>query len=250
MTVRGILDSPKPDYMEKYANLLGKVWHFRHLKPTDLLTIVRSGQLIRYKKDEIIFQESTPSAGMFVLFSGLVHLCKHSLDGQVHLISVIEPVIMFNEVAVIDGRGNPFTAIAVKDCLTWNIHFDSFEALVKRYPDPMIGLAMLRVLAMRTRMLLDRCEDLSFRPVLARTAKLVLELSDFGIKPVDRVQYPIKDLAASIATVPESISRSLSQLSEHGMISCTRDQILVLNIEELYKTAQILPTVISEPIIQ
>lgn len=114
--------------MENYANLLGRVWHFRHLRPNDLLTIVRSGQLRRFHKDEIIFQELEASAGMFVLFSGMVHLCKHSLDGQVHLISVIEPVIMFNEVAVIDGGGNPFTAIAVKDCLTWNIKFDSFEA--------------------------------------------------------------------------------------------------------------------------
>jgi CRP/FNR family transcriptional regulator len=234
--------------MEKYANLLGRVWHFRHLKPNDLLTIVSSGQLKRFRKDSIIFQESEPSAGMFVLFSGLVHLCKHSLDGQVHIISAIEPVIMFNEVAVIDGGGNPFTAIAVKDCLTWNIKFEAFEDLVKRYPDPMIGLAMLRVLAMRTRMLLDRCEDLSFRPVLARTAKLVLELSDFGASPIDRIKYPIKDLAASIATVPESISRSLSQLTEQELISCTRDQITILNVEELYDAAQVEPEVISGPI--
>jgi len=234
--------------MEKYAKLLGRVWHFRHLKPTDLLTIVSSGQLKLYRKDSIIFQESQPSAGMFVLFSGLVHLCKHSLDGQVHLISVIEPVIMFNEVAVIDGGSNPFTAIAVKDCLTWNIKFESFEALVKRYPDPMIGLAMLRVLAMRTRMLLDRCEDLSFRPVLARTAKLILELSDFGATSIDRNKYPIKDLAASIATVPESISRSLSQLSEQELISCTRDQITILKVDELYETAQVEPKLINSPI--
>ncbi len=234
--------------MENYANLLGRVWHFRHLRPNDLLTIVRSGQLRRFHKDEIIFQELEASAGMFVLFSGLVHLCKHSLDGQVHLISVIEPVIMFNEVAVIDGGGNPFTAIAVKDCLTWNIKFDSFEALVKRYPDPMIGLAMLRVLAMRTRMLIDRCEDLSFRPVLARTAKLILELSDFGAKPIDRIKYPIKDLAANIATVPESISRSLSQLTEQELISCTRDQIIILKVEELYETAQVKPEAIGDAI--
>jgi len=234
--------------MEKYANVLGRVWHFRHLKPNDLLTIVRSGQLRRFQKEEIIFQESDPSAGMFVLFSGMVHLCRHSLDGQVHLISVIEPVIMFNEVAVIDGGGNPFTAIAVKDCLTWNIKFEAFEALVKRYPDPMIGLAMLRVLAMRTRMLLDRCEDISFRPVLARTAKLVLELSDFGEIPIDRIKYPIKDLAASIATVPESISRSLSQLSEQELISCTRDQITLLSVEDLYETAQVEPEFIRDPV--
>jgi len=227
--------------MEKYAKLLGGVWHFRHLKPTDLMKIVNSGQLKRFRSDSIIFQESEPGAGMFVLFSGKVHLCKHSLDGQFQILSVIEPVIMFNEVTAIDGGSNPFTAVAIKDCLTWNISFDAFDALVRRYPDPVIGLAMLRVLAMRTRLLLDRCEDLSFRPVLARTAKLILELSDNGTKPIDRYEHPIKDLSASIATVPESISRSLSYLSDEGSIACTRRFINVLQVEGLFKVAQVEP---------
>ncbi len=186
---------------------------------------------------------------MFVLFSGMVHLCKHSLDGQVQLLSVVEPVIMFNEVTAIDGGTNPFTAIAVKDCLTWNIRYESFETLVRRYPDPAIGLAMLRVLAIRTRLLLDRCEDLSFRPVLARTAKIIIELSNNGLEPIDRFQYPIKDLAASIATVPESISRSLSRLSEDGLISCTRDQIMILRIEELYEIAQVASELMGDSVL-
>jgi CRP-like cAMP-binding protein len=227
--------------LEKYAKLLGGVWHFRQFKPTDLLRIVNSGQLKRYRSDEIIFQQTEAGAGMFVLFSGKVHLCKYSYEGQIQIISVIEPVIMFNEVTAIDGGPNPFTAIAVKDCLTWNIDYEAFEDLVKRYPDPMIGLAMLRVLAMRTRLLLDRCEDLSFRPVLARTAKLVLELSAFGAKPIDRHGHPIKDLSASIATVPETFSRSLSFLDNEGLISCTRKHIKVLRLEELFEVAQLEP---------
>jgi CRP/FNR family transcriptional regulator len=235
--------------MEKYAKLLGGVWHFRHLKPNDLLTIVNSGQLKRYRKDVIIFQEENPGAGMFVLFSGKVHLCKHSCDGQVQIISVIEPVIMFNEVTAIDGGTNPFTAIAVKDCLTWNIGYERFESLVKRYPDPMIGLAMLRVMAMRTRFLLKRCEDLSFRSVLARTAKMIIELSNKGEEAIDRNDYPIKNLAASIATVPESISRSLSYLSDKGIISCTRNQIIVQKVSGLYEIAQVEPQQIGEMIL-
>jgi CRP/FNR family transcriptional regulator len=234
--------------MEKYAKILGGVWHFRYLKPNDLLQIVRSGQIKRYRSDSIIFQESAPGMGMFVLFSGKVHLCRHSLDGQVQIISVIEPVIMFNEVTAIDGGTNPYTAIAVKDCLTWNINFQEFEDLVNRYPDPAIGLAMLRVLAGRTRLLIQRCDDLSFKPVLARTAKLILELSENGTKPINRFEYPIKDLSANIATVPETISRSLSVLSEEGLIACTRGQITVLQLEKLYDIAQIAPQNSLSPI--
>lgn len=231
--------------MEKYAKLLGSVWHFRHLSMRDLLTIVNSGQLKRFRADAVIFQELNPAAGMFVLFTGKVHLCRLSQSGQVQILSVVEPVTMFNEATAIDGGPNPYTAVAMKDCLTWNIGHEAFEELVKRYPDPVIGLAMLRVLAGRTRSLIDLCEDLSFRSVVARVAKLILDLSEGGAKPIDRHEHPIRDLSASIATVPETISRTLRYLDDRGFIECTRRRITVLQPAELSKEAQLEPCPIN-----
>jgi CRP/FNR family transcriptional regulator len=231
--------------MEKYAKLLGNVWHFRHLSMKDLLTIVNSGHLKRFRADAVIFQELNPAAGMFVLFTGKVHLCRLSPSGQVQILSVVEPVIMFNEVTAIDGGPNPYTAVAIKDCLTWNIGHEAFEELVKRYPDPVIGLAMLRVLAGRTRSLIDLCENLSFRSVVARIAKLILDLSDGGEKPIDRHDHPIRDLSSSIATVPETISRTLRYLSDRGLIECNRRRITVIKLEELCQEAQVEPSLIN-----
>jgi CRP/FNR family transcriptional regulator len=227
--------------MKDLSSMLGRVWHFRHLAKTDLRMIVTAGHLRRYREGTIIFHEQESSAGMYVLFRGKVHLCKLSHTGQVQIISVIEPVIMFNEVTAIDGGPNPFTAIAAKDCLTWNISHEAFEDLVIRYPDPNIGLGMLRVLAARTRLLIDRCEDLSFRPVVARTAKFLLEASNHGAKVINRRDHPIKDMAAGIATVPEAISRSLKSLKEDQLIECTRTKITILNPTNLAKMAWMEP---------
>ena len=140
---------------------------------------------------------------------------------------------MFNELTAIDGGPNPATAIAVKDCITWNIAYDAFNLLVKRYPDPAIGLAMMRVLADRTRDLITICGDLSFRSVLSRCAKLILDLSEQGKKKIDRGDFPLADLAARVSTAPESISRSLSWLDNRGLIACDRHQITVLAADEL-----------------
>jgi CRP-like cAMP-binding protein len=123
--------------------VLSKVWHFRHMSPRDLERVVRSGQLKRIARDSVIFRESEPAAGMFVLLSGKVHLCRVNPIGKEQIISVIDPVIMFNELTAIDGGLNPFTALAIKDCLVWNITYDAFHDLVKRYPDPEIGLGLL-----------------------------------------------------------------------------------------------------------
>ncbi len=219
--------------MEKYIKLLSTVSHFNNLKPSDLLRIINSGRLKKYRKDTFIYQQGDPSAGMYVLFSGKVHICNYNCDGQIQIFSIIEPVIMFNELAAIDGGPNPATAIAVKDCLTWNIDYEAFESLVKQYPDPTVGLAMMRVLADRTRNLITLCGDLSFRSVLSRCIKLILELSDNGTKIIDRSEFPLADLSARVATAPESVSRSLSWLDKRGLISCDRNQITVENTAAL-----------------
>jgi CRP-like cAMP-binding protein len=233
----------KPQNLSK---LLGRVWHFRKLKLTDLQRIVTAGKMRRFRSGTLIFQEAEPGAGMFVLFSGKVHLCKLGPSGQEQIISIIEPVIMFNELTAIDGGLNPFTAICVEDSLTWNIDHESFLDLVQRYPDPEIGLGLLRVLSARTRMLIGRCDDLSFRPVVARTAKLLLELSEKGTKIINRREHPIKDMSARIATVPEAISRSLKTLKEEEYIEYTRTEVSVLDSHGLAELAQLSPLSLEE----
>ena len=225
--------------MEEYTKLLSSVSFFKNLGPADLVRIINSGQLKRYKKDKYIYYKDDPSAGMYVLFTGKVHLCNYGCDGQSQIFSTIEPVTMFNEVTAIDGGPNPATAIAVKDCLTWNIGYEDFENLVRKYPDPVLGLAMMRVLAGRTRELIDLCGDLTFKTVVSRCAKLILELSENGAKSIQRHEFPLADLSALLATAPESVSRSLSWLDKQGLIKTDRTHISVLKTDELLEIVTI-----------
>jgi CRP-like cAMP-binding protein len=226
-------------FMEEYTKLLSNVSFFKNLRPADLVKIINSGQLKRYKKNKYIYYKDDPSAGMYVLFTGKVHLCNYNCDGQSQIFSTIEPVTMFNEVTAIDGEPNPATAIAVKDCLTWNIGYEDFENLVRKYPDPVVGLAMMRVLAGRTRELIDLCGDLTFRTVVSRCAKLILELSSNGANRIDRREFPLADLSALLATAPESVSRSLSWLDKQGLIKTDRTHISVLKTDELLEIVTI-----------
>lgn len=219
------------------VELLGRVKHFKRLPEADRAAIVNAGQVRIFSAGSTIFREGAPASGMFVLFEGHVHLCKVGPQGQQTIVAEIEPVIMFNEVTVLDGGPNLTTAIAVQDCATWNISFANFQALLKRYP--MMGLGLLRVLAQRTRNLLSQYEDLSFRSVVARTAKLLLDLSEHGKHPIDRKVHPNTDMAARIATVPEALSRSLQILRKNGDIVCTRTTIVVNQPQTLEKFAQI-----------
>jgi CRP-like cAMP-binding protein len=226
--------------MDDQLNLLDRlktVKHFQNLSDADLAAIVSAGQIRRFGISQTIFHEGDPCSGMFVLLRGKIHLCKFGPQGQVNIVSVIEPIIMINEVGVVDGGPNPLTAIAAEDCLLWQISHAAFQDLIKKIPQ--VGLSLLKVLAHRNRMMLDRYEDLSFRSVTARTAKLILDLSDGGRVAVDRRTCSIEEMARRIASVPEAISRSLRQLNDQGLVRVSRNEILVLLPEKLASLAQV-----------
>lgn len=216
---------------------LSKVRHFRSLPPTAIYEIVTAGTVQTFASGSTIFHEGWECAGLFVLFRGIVHLSKTSYQGQESIISVIEPVIMFNEVSVLDGGENPFTAIAEEKSITWCINRKRFLSLVEKYP--ILGLSLLNVLAKRNRKLIAKYEDLIARPVKARTAKIILDLSSFGTHPVDRITHSNQFIAASISTVPEAVSRAIKSLRETGVIECTRTQIFVNDPDDLADIAQI-----------
>ena len=218
---------------------LGGVQHFSHLSDMDRERIVSAGQIQFFQEGAYIFQEGGDCAGLFVLFKGRVNLCKLGLQGQNCIFSVIRPVIMFNEVAILDGGPNPLSAVAVQDCATWRLSHESFMMLMTRYPE--VGTGLLRVLATRFRAMIDQYEDLLSRPVCARTAKIIMELSDGGQKPISRQRHSNQELAALAATGPEVFSRSLKTLREAGVIECTRLHITVLMPNRLREMALLEP---------
>lgn len=222
---------------------LGTVSYFKGMPESALKDIVYAGQVRHYPANSVIFREGEPAAGMHVLLKGKVRLSKVGLQGIESIVYLLKSVVMFNETTVIDGKPNPVTATADEDCITWQISCERYQMLMRHYPE--LGLGLLRILAERNRVLLARYEDLMSRPVLARTAKLLLSLSEYGQHPVNRYEHPNQRLAAMAATVPEAISRSIKILKENGVIECTRGQIRILSIEELSEFALVEPIILE-----
>lgn len=222
---------------EKLVTMLGSVPHFKRLSNQAIYDIVTAGHVRHFKTGSILFHEGEACAGLFVLFSGHIHLYKMGVQGQEAIINSIKPVIMFNEVPVLDGGVNTVSAAAVQNCVTWVISSEKFHHLMDKYPE--LGTGLLKIMAKRNRLLFNRYEDLFSRPVIARLAKVLIYLSDDGRKSIDRYQVNNQKLAALAATVPEAISRSIKTMKEDGIIEVTRDELSVRSIHQLYTMGMI-----------
>lgn len=213
------------------------VRHFRDLSDKDLQKIVDAGQILHALAGQTLFREAEECAGMHVLIRGLIHLTKLGPQGHENIIAIVRPVIMFNEVAVLDGGANPVTALAVQESLLWRVSCREFQALLEQIPQ--VGLSLLQVLASRNRTLMAHYEDLAFRTVLGRTAKLLYDLSEGGKVDIQRREHSIQEMAGRVASVPEAISRSLNALKGDGIIALSRAVIRVLDPTRLSDTAQL-----------
>jgi CRP-like cAMP-binding protein len=219
------------------AQRLAAVPQFRDIPIEGVVSIIRMGELLNYSQGEIIFYEDAPCTGMFVLVTGRVTLNKLVPAGQEGVLNTLEPVIMFNEVATLDGGVNPVSAVTHTNCRIWYISREDMQALIMQYPQ--IGLSLLGVLAMRNRQLVNYYSDLSFLSVHARLAKHLLDLSRQGEQPIDRRQNPVRLMAARIITTPEAISRTLKAFNTSGLIQYDRLEIQVCDRDGLIEATQI-----------
>jgi CRP/FNR family transcriptional regulator len=213
------------------------------------LAIVLAGQMRLFSTGMDIFTEGEPCSGMFVLLKGQVHICKLGPHGQQNIVAIINPVIMFNEVALLDGGPNPYTAVASQNCLVWQIHLEAYRGLLERYDQEKymsIAIGLLRIMAIRYRQLLESYADISFLTVPVRVAKFIYEISQQGQQVINRREIPINEMAGRIASVPEAISRALNFLKCQGIIETTRTSIKVLKPDELARFALAEPDIIKK----
>ena len=82
-------------------------------------------------------------------------------------------------------------------------------------------------------------EDLSFRNVTGRVAKILLEYA--GDRDGDTPRLTQQEMAAMIGTAREMVGRSLKTLEDEGKIRLDRHRIIVTNQAALKETAGLIP---------
>ena len=110
-----------PDLISRMSSIS----FFAELSYSEQVRIVQAGNTKKYSPGEIIIEEGMSCAGLFVLVDGEVYLKKIGPEGQYHTLHVLNPVSMFNEVAVLDQGDNPASAFS-----------GIFKLLASPLPDP------------------------------------------------------------------------------------------------------------------
>ncbi len=208
---------------------LKSIPYFSVMSLAELENIKQSFSEKTVQRGEVILLEGESSDTLFFVADGVVKIFKTSAQGKEQILSIARLGEALNDIPVFDGGANPISAQALGPVTTYGIKKDKLLSLMQQYPQ--IALNTSKVLAVRMRQLVTLVEDLSFRHVLGRVAKILLNHAADGVGP--RQHLTQQEMAAMAGTAREVVARSLKTLEEQGYIRMERHRIVVTDRKAL-----------------
>jgi len=173
--------------------------------------------------------EGEPAEALFFIASGAVKVFKTSAEGKEQILSIVRPGESFNDISVFDGGMNPASAQAMGEVFLHGIAREEVHDLLKNHPE--VAVNVVKVMAQRVRELVSLVEDLSFRHVISRVAKILLEYVSDRSDPRPRLTQ--QEIAAMAGTAREVVGRSLKSLEESGVIRLESHRVVISNKDAL-----------------
>jgi len=185
------------------------------------------------QRGDILLFEGEPAETLYFVVAGVVKVFKTSADGKEQILQIIRPGESFNDVPVFSGGENLASAEAMGAVVLNIVKKSDLEAILREHPQ--VALNVIQVLSGRVQHLVSLVEDLSFRRVTGRVAKILLEYAGDGTGEKPRLTQ--QEMAAMIGTAREMVGRSLKTLEEEGTIRMERHRIIITDKEALREMA-------------
>ncbi len=213
------------------CDALRQVPLFAGLSREDLACVAVVTVERHYDRGDIILLEGTPGGALHYVRSGLIKVFKTSPEGKEQVLRLIAPGHTFNDVPALDGGPNPASAAAMEPSVVYVIGRAELHRLILERPG--VAEAAVRSLAGALRHLVTLVEDLSFRHVTERVAKILLDQEEAVAHGQAPHRLTQQEMAAMAGTAREMVGRALKELETAGAIELRQGRVVVLDHERL-----------------
>ncbi|MBS1516575.1 MAG: Crp/Fnr family transcriptional regulator [Bacteroidetes bacterium] len=230
------------------SSILKNVNLFSGLNEEELNKIYSHSNVKTYDKGEMIFFDTEPYIGFYIVAEGNVKIFKISKDGREHVLLFVHPFNTFAEAPLFDQFEKirsedfyyPANAMALEDkTKIILIRSDYFYNLLEK--NKTICLKMLSGLSRKLKHLNSHIESIS-QDVPRRLAWFLLdELKKSPQKEKGIIELGISkhDLAAYLGTIDETLSRCLKKFQENKIISVKGKKIHIIGKSALRQAASV-----------
>jgi len=221
--------------------------YFEGIPPANLCRIDEAARRHSYQAGATIFNEGEACAGFQVVVDGLVRIYRMNAGGRLHTLSLLRPISAFNEVAAVDGGTNPFNAVAVTNAEVLVISHERLLTLMST--EPALLSNTVQALAHLNREYIERLEDMTFRSIPSRLAKLFLHETTYADQISETPsQLTQEEMASILGTTREVVGRALRGLLNAGLLEKRGRHVYVVDrrgLERLAETNRVPERILS-----
>ncbi|WP_274629703.1 Crp/Fnr family transcriptional regulator [Arvimicrobium flavum] len=205
------------------------------LSEADLAALASRWIVRAYRQDELIIAHGESGRDVFFVLEGRARAILYGENGREVAYSDIGPGDIFGELASIDGRARSASIVALEQTRAARISPTAFREFVSS--NPAFAWALLQHLTILIRRLTDRVYEFSTLVVRQRLiCELLRRAEESGQAEGGASLSPAPthfELAASISTHREAVSREMSALAKRGLIERSGRSLVLRDLAAL-----------------
>jgi CRP/FNR family transcriptional regulator, cyclic AMP receptor protein len=220
-------------HLATVARQLGRAPLFHRMEPSQLEEIARGLRVQVYRRRERVFTSRREVPGVLILLEGRVKLTRADpRTGRELILFIVRPGELFGMNESEDS--DPASAVALDESVVARMRTADFERLAQ---GPEFAGEIARMTANRLAHVTSRLDEMVFRDVPARLARMLLRLAnDFpgghNGAAID-VRLTQQDLADLIGSTRESASLAVNHFKREGLIDVRQRVIFICDSERL-----------------
>jgi CRP-like cAMP-binding protein/CheY-like chemotaxis protein len=199
----------------------------------ELKRIIDERRTRQFKKNQVIYYEGDKGNGLYLVIKGRIKTLKMAEDGRELMTGIYTTDEYLGIHSLLSNETYSETATALEDSLLCLIPKDQLDELLNLYPE--VGREFIRLLANNIRDKEEQLLQLAYHSVRKRMAEAMLRLHKQYTDATESFKISREDLAAMAGMATETVSRTLSDFKDEGLIDKKGSVITVLDITRLSK---------------
>jgi len=199
----------------------------------ELKKIISERKTRQFKKNQVIYYEGDRGNGLYLMLTGRVKTVKLAEDGRELMTGIFTSDNYLGIQALLANEPYSDTATALEDTSVCLIPKDSLEKLLNLYPD--VAKEFIKLLSNDIREKEEQLLQLAYNSVRKRLADSILRLNKQPGHDEDGFKITREDLAAMAGMATETVSRTLSDFKDEGLIEKKGSTIRLLDLTRLTK---------------
>nr|WP_067058509.1 response regulator [Mucilaginibacter sp. L294] len=213
--------------LERLNNLLSKNNGLAELK-----RIVAERKSRQFKKNQVVYYDGDKGNGLYIILSGKVKTMKLAEDGRELMTGIYTTDDYLGVNAMLANEPYADTATALEDSQLCLIPKEQLDELINQYPD--VAREFISILANDVRDKEEQLLHLAYNSVRKRMAESLLRLNkQNGMHEGFKISR--EDLAAMTGMATETVSRTLTDFKDEGLIEKKGSLITLIDEKRIAK---------------